>query len=212
MIKRGEKIFVCIEAAFYAAFTALDISEAGSTTALKFSAMAVCLAFSGYFSLHGGEKIVTAALALSVSADVLLLILDKHYIVGVLLFFAVQILYFMRIMRSNGRHGAWPVRVCAAAAAVLLVWALDMLTPLNAVASVYFSFFVCNAVQARRQDNRLFFAGLCLFLCCDVCVGLHNIQNLLPDSIADAAAVGMWTFYLPSQVLIALSGRKQYDE
>ena len=53
--------------------------------------------------------------------------------------------------------------------------------------------------------ERLFAAGLWLFLLCDVCVGLRNQPSLLPG-LAGAAQAGMWLFYLPGQVLLVLSG------
>ena len=51
----------------------------------------------------------------------------------------------------------------------------------------------------------LFRLGLALFLCCDVCVGAFNAPGLFPVPVTAFARVGMWLFYLPGQVLIALS-------
>lgn len=44
-----------------------------------------------------------------------------------------------------------------------------------------------------------------LFVGCDVCVGAFNSPGLAPAGAYQFAQVGMWLFYLPSQVLIALS-------
>lgn len=48
---------------------------------------------------------------------------------------------------------------------------------------------------------------------CDLCVGLHNLAAFLPvvdtGPLFSFAQVGMWLFYLPSQVLITLSVRKK---
>ena len=84
-----------------------------------------------------------------------------------------------------------------------------LLSPLDLLAGAYFSFFACNVMQASGLENKLFFAGLCLFLCCDICVGLHNMPSVLPDWLQSAARIGMWTFYLPSQVMIVLSGKER---
>ena len=46
----------------------------------------------------------------------------------------------------------------------------------------------------------MFAIGLLLFTCCDICVGAWNL-GLLPGF----TRIGMWLFYLPSQVLIVLS-------
>lgn len=48
-----------------------------------------------------------------------------------------------------------------------------------------------------------------MFLCCDICVGLHNMPTVLPEWLRRAADIGMWTFYLPSQVMLALSGKER---
>ena len=50
----------------------------------------------------------------------------------------------------------------------------------------------------------MFGTGLLLFVGCDLCVGLHNLAGI-PAPLAAFARVGMWLFYLPSQVLITLS-------
>ena len=74
------------------------------------------------------------------------------------------------------------------------------------LAALYFVNFLVNACQSLTlRSERLFAAGLWLFLLCDVCVGLRNQPSLLPG-LAGAAQVGMWLFYLPGQVLLVLSG------
>ena len=95
-------------------------------------------------------------------------------------------------------------------AVVLLInWGCEF--PLLLFVAAYAAFFICNVMQASGSENKLFFAGLCVFLCCDICVGLHNISAELPEWLRRAADIGMWTFYLPSQVMLVLSG-KERDE
>ncbi len=91
-------------------------------------------------------------------------------------------------------------------AAWVLLNALGMGTALNLLAALYFVNFLVNACQSLTlRSERLFAAGLWLFLLCDVCVGLRNQPSLLPG-LAGAAQAGMWLFYLPGQVLLVLSG------
>lgn len=60
--------------------------------------------------------------------------------------------------------------------------------------------------EAAAEKVRLVFAvGLLLFICCDICVGLWNLYPPPPRLLREFAQVGMWFFYLPSQVLIVLS-------
>ncbi len=204
------RLFICLEAALYLAFTAMDICASGSSAPLKFAGIALCFAFSLYLSADGGERLVTAAAGLAMTADIFLLLLDAHYAVGMGLFFIVQILYFVRIYRANGHKSAWPVRVYMfAGCAALFVSIGGVNVRLALPAAAYFAFFLCNVMQASGSENRLFFAGLCVFLCCDICVGLHNIPDRIPEWLHRAADIGMWTFYLPSQVMLVLSGRER---
>ena len=203
------KAFICAEAALYLAFTVMDVLAAGDSRWIKFAGIALCFVVSALLSARGGEVLVTVAVGLSAAAELLLLIMDAHYAVGVMLFVVAQILYFVRIYRANGRKSAWPLRLFLFMAAVAIMAQFGLLSPLDLLAGAYFSFFACNVMQASGSDNKLFFAGLCLFLCCDVCVGLHNMPAVLPDWLQSAARIGMWTFYLPSQVMIVLSGKER---
>ena len=96
--------------------------------------------------------------------------------------------------------------VVMALAAGLGLYLLNIASPLNLLAGLYFSQLLSNTVLAWRmgRPGRLFAVGLALSVGCDVCVGLFNA---LPPGSAPyfAVSVGMWLFYLPSQVLIALS-------
>ena len=58
-------------------------------------------------------------------------------------------------------------------------------------------------------------AGLFLFACCDICVLFFNTATLFgfpfltSSHLFDLVRIGMWFFYLPSQVMIVLSLRKE---
>lgn len=152
---------------------------------------------------------MSAALALTAGADAFLLVLNRWYAAGVLLFCGVQGLYFLRIFRENGGKSWWGLRLGLFLAAVPLLDRLGLLTPLNALAALYFTTFLCSVLQSLTPPGRrfrLFSAGLVLFLCCDICVGGWNVPWLLSRGAVEFARVGMWLFYLPAQVLITLSG------
>lgn len=72
----------------------------------------------------------------------------------------------------------------------------------------YFLNLCINAAEAFNLKKRAFAWGLLLFIFCDICVGLSNLHLYYfppPLWLRDFAQVGMWFFYLPSQVLIVLS-------
>ena len=69
-----------------------------------------------------------------------------------------------------------------------------------------------GALSFRLGRRYLCFSlGLCLFIGCDLCVGLHDLSLFLSGTgtgpLFSFARVGMWLFYLPSQVLLTLSIR-----
>lgn len=208
MIKRlPVTVFLIIESALYAWFMQRDLYSSGESAYIKFASVAVCLAFSAYLSAKGGDRIITAALGFTLAADVFLLIVDSYYEIGIALFCVAQLLYFVRIYRANGKRSAWLLRLLLINAALRGLALARYFTALTVLAAVYFTSLVCNAVQSVGIKNRRFTAGLLLLVCCDLCVGIHNAPELFSTSAQSLAAVGMWFFYLPSQVLITLSGR-----
>lgn len=208
--KRYVKIFIAVQALLYLTFMWLDISGTGGSKWIKYVSIALCLGFSLLLSTKGGERLVTAALGFTLAADTFLLLLDTAYAMGVALFCVVQALYFVRIYRSNGRRSALFARLVLFLTAAAALWKLELLTPLNLLAALYFTAFVCNTVQSLSIKNGLFSLGLILFLCCDICVGVHNAPELFPEMLRGFADVGMWLFYLPAQVLITLSGKTAF--
>ena len=207
--RRALTLFLIPEAILYAAFLMWDVTIGGrGSNPIKFAGILLCLVYSLYLSYQGGCRLVSAALALTALADVFLLLLDMDYALGVLLFCAVQGLYFLRIVRSGGRS-LWGLRVALFILALFVLQGLGLLFPLNVLALFYFTNFFCNALASLScsgRSMRLFSIGLWLFLCCDLCVGLFQNPQLVPPAVSAFVSVGMWLFYLPAQVLIALSG------
>lgn len=199
--------FLSVEGVLYAVFLALDLMGLGSQTIfIKYAGILLCLAFAALCAQRGGDRLIPIALALTAGADWFLLVRNDRYALGVALFLCVQTAYFLRL-RAAGAPAAWPLRSGLALGAGLAVYAADMAAPLNLLAALYFSQLLSNTVLAwTRRGKRWwrFALGLTLFVGCDACVGLFNA---LPAAspLYPAVSVGMWLFYLPSQVLIALS-------
>lgn len=204
--------FLAAEAALYAAFLALDLTgRGGLSVPVKYAGILLCLGFALLARVKwGGDGLVPIALALTAGADWFLLVRNDRYALGVALFLCVQTVYFLRL-RAAGAPAAWPLRSGLALGAGLAVYAAGMAVgqaaPLNLLAALYFSQLLSNTVLAwtlKGKRWRTFALGLTLFVGCDACVGLFNA---LPAAspLYPAVSVGMWLFYLPSQVLIALS-------
>ena len=204
----GVKGFLIAEAVLYAAFLLGDLLALGRICLLlKYLSVLLCLACAVVRSRRMGEWSVVPPMALTCAADALLLP-GTHVELGICLFMAVQALYARRINRDTIRTVT--VRIFLAVLVWVMLGVLDMATRRNLLAGLYFPQLVCNAVLARRLDGRrgrLFAVGLTLFIGCDVCVGLWNLPGL-PGVVEQAAGFGMWLFYLPSQMCIALSAGK----
>ena len=199
--------FLAVEGAIYLAFLALDLTgRVDAAVPIKYGGVLLCLLFALACAPRGGDRLVPLALALTAGADWFLLVRNDHYNLGVALFLCVQTVYYLRL-RLNGASTAWLLRAGLALAAGLGLYALRLASPLNLLAGLYFSQLLSNTILAWTQRGRrwrIFAAGLTLFVGCDLCVGLFN--TLPPASpLYPAVDLGMWFFYLPSQVLIALS-------
>lgn len=211
-----EKIFPAASFGLWLVFLLLDMTRWADSTWVKFAAICLCCAaaLTGWKSRDG--RLVAAALCFSMGADVFLLLLDREAadrLIGICLFLVVQALYALRLYCWRGRPSplAW-LRL-----ALVLLWTgFSLLEPSLLplwCAALYFINLCLNTLEAwmlkfkAPQDPLAsrFAWGLLLFVCCDVCVGLWNISLFLPPPLAEFSRVGMWLFYLPSQVLIVLS-------
>lgn len=211
--RRALALFLSMEALLYAAFLTWDLTVGGrGSNPIKYAGILLCLAYSLYLERRGGSRLVPAALAFTALADVFLLLLDRHYALGILLFCVVQGLYLVRIVRHPRGRSLWGLRAVLFLLALLVLKGLGLLIPLNILALFYFTNFFCNALASLGcpgRNMRLFSVGLWLFLCCDLCVGLFQSPELTSPAVEAFVRVGMWLFYLPAQVLIVLSGANQ---
>lgn len=211
-------LFLGAETCLYIAFLYCDLTGCWAAgTALKYAAILLCLLLSLDNRSRKDGRLVSLALALTALADLFLLVLNQNYALGVALFCPVQLIYALRLRRAAARPAPlWPRLLFSGGALAALAFT-GSLTVLSGLVCLYFPQLVCNAAESLALppglQNRLFSAGLWLFLCCDICVGLHNLLPLLPGSfpaIAAFAQIAMWAFYLPSQVLIVLSASRRF--
>lgn len=226
-------IFTALEGGLYLLFLGLDTAGIYSSP-IKFASVCLCLTASLLICLGPGRRwpdahCMALIMSLTVSADVFLLLTTGAFLIGVLLFCAVQTLYAMRLRRAGA--GVWlPVRILLPAAVwslLILSGAADALSLAAAYSFTQLTLNVLLAVRSARNHRRLARSraeagsaslsavatawGLGLFWACDLCVGLHNLSSYAPDfpwpPLADAIQFAMWLFYLPSQVLLVLSVR-----
>jgi len=200
-------VFLALEILLYAAFLALDLTGRGDHTIwLKYSGILLCLVYALLWALRGGDRLVLPALLFTAGADWFLLVRNSHLELGLVLFLVVQTLYLIRLRRMGaGSH--FLLRSTLALILGAAVFAFDLVSPLNLLVALYFSQLVSSTLLAWSVRRWIFAAGLTLFVCCDLCVGMFNLGILRAFS-----SVGMWLFYLPSQVLIVLSAKEVTHE
>ncbi len=200
--------FLIIEAALYVIFMSMDLfSVGGSSTGFKYASILLCLLFSTICAAEGGDRYVPFAQLFTVIADFFLLVINAHYLAGVVSFIIAQSIYLFRLYKKAGK--LWlPGRITAAVLAVLLLGLTGMFSLLNLASVFYYSLLLGNmALSWSLKDKkwRIFALGLTLFALCDLCVGIFNLGGVMPAALYQFSTIGMWLFYLPSQVLISLS-------
>lgn len=199
--------FLGAEGIIYAAFLALDLTGRDYAALwLKDISVLLCLGASLFFAFRGGDKLVALAMGFAVAADAFLLVAGEHWPAGILLFFCVQTVYLIRL-RLLGAPRALYLRAGLTLLTGLLLYRLELATPMNLLAALYFAQLLSNTLLAWYIRRFSFAAALTLFVCCDLCIGLYHAVPLSPV-LSQVISIGMWLFYLPAQVLIVLSAKE----
>lgn len=196
---------IVTETILYLSYMGMDIFGIGNTMPIKFVSILI-LTLS---VLDFREKTVSTAFLFTLAADIFLLVLNRWYAAGILCFLAVQILYAARLQKESGPS---VLSFLLPAAAGLIVYTSYGFGMTESLAAAYIALFAVNVTRAvllaKRTGKRkwiLFAAGLALFFCCDLCVGLHNMPGAGGAALQRFANVAMWGFYLPGLVLIRTS-------
>ncbi len=214
-------VFLIAELTFYLAFMWTDWVSSVDTTAIKFVAIVGCLFLALYnvsrFKTDG--KILFFAMLFTVCSDLVTLVINDYFTLGVSLFIPAQLLYAlrMRFWAEKPLYKPIIVRFTVILTTIISLAFANAFDGLTVVTGVYFSMLIFNAVEsiffAKSPKKIAFCIGLWLFVLCDVCVGLYNLPDLFEVTISPrfhyAVSVLMWGFYLPSQVLIVLSALKE---
>ncbi len=189
---------------------------------LRFITVALACLFCVLFAERSWEYLLTqAALLLTVCADwFLVLPPSPKQLPGMMFFSAAQLLYAARLYRSeansNRRRGQVISRVCLSALGMTAtVLVLGKSTDAVALISLfYYANLILNVVFAWMQTPRqpLLAAGFTLFLLCDTLVGFAFLDGYV--TVEEGSLIHRinhqgfdlaWAFYLPSQMLLALS-------
>ncbi len=207
------RILTYFAALCYALFLFVDFfmpQASGVSSGLKYAGLLACVTIA----IVGEDGILRSAMLLTAACDYLLLF-TKSYVPGVLAFACAQALHAHRHAKLAGLSSAKTALpasgVAAAASLVYYILTRDALTAAAVAYAVMLimagALSIAALVRGKCVWRLAAFAsgGMVLFVLCDASVAAFNLG-------VQAAAPLMWLFYLPSQYLLASSGRKAPDE
>ena len=173
------------------------------------------------FALLTGIKtapLIVAGLAFTVCADYCLVVCSPiEQLWGMVFFLGAQTLYAVKLhLEQKSRVLLWiRLTLIAVIEIVAIVILRENLDALAVVSVCYYANLIVNIVAAFFQwhKSKLLPIGLILFILCDTVIGLQVAAGgylPIPEDSALHNFLFMdfnlsWFFYLPSQVLIALS-------
>lgn len=166
-------------------------------------------------------------LGITLMADIFLLLLNDYYILGIVLFSIVQIIYCLRYRGGNNKiiirnfTLIFLILISLYFAINQFIIQIDFL----AIIAVFYAICLLTSTkyaletykhkQFPKLNSKLIGLGMVLFLLCDINVAVFNITETIGTHkefsilLNRISSVSMWFFYLPSQVLLALSGYKK---
>lgn len=191
-----KKLFISIEIVVYLSFILCDLLYIESYL-IKYFGIIMCL----FFAIYNKDRYKSVAMTFTLIADLFLLVINDYYEIGVFSFIIVQVTYALLIDKIiNNKTSSIYIRIIIQTIGLILLALFDLINLLNVFVILYFSNLLVNTLLSYSTKNKLFAIGLTLFVCCDICVGIHNIIQT-----NNAVSFLIWFFYLPSQVLIVLA-------
>ncbi len=208
-------ILLMMLAAVYLSFITVDLFFASLgllSTFMKYSGMLLCLAIAMRLNNGAWDKrdsaLLVVALFLTCVSDLFLLLLERP-VPGLVAFCFVHLMYIRRYKPGFSKPAAAIVAFVLAGClmAKILIDGFPIIVILGClygvliVAVTMFAF----AAPLPQVNRRLATAGMMMFLLCDIHVALFNTLTA-SNPYYPLASFFMWLFYLPAQVLLALSG------
>ncbi len=173
--------------------------------------------------------LLKTGLFITMFADLFLTVFN-YYVLGVILFSLVQIIYSIRyeIMKSSKTFliiiTIFLLLIFTYLTIHLFTTKIDVLFIAVLFYSICIIISLIKAIKAYKSNlypypnKHMIVCGMVLFLLCDINVALHNVTEVmllsgnLIDTLHNISAILIWLFYIPSQVLLSLSGYNYYSK
>lgn len=210
--------FVFVEALLYY----IILTSRGNTLVVcSFTSIVLCFVYA-LLNVDQHNVLFVIALGCTVAADSFLVICTPiQRLWGMVFFLAAQCLYAAALHIRRKSKIMMIVRLVLTSVAVFItVFALKGETDVLSIVSLcYYANLIMNLIAAAMlyNENRLLLFAFLLFILCDTIIGLQVASDLYLSAIKgtfiyDIIFCGFnlsWLFYLPSQVLLALSVRRK---
>lgn len=196
-------------------------SRGNTLVACSFASIVLCFVYA-LLNVKRHNVLWVIALGCTVAADFFLVICTPiQRLWGMVFFLAAQCLYAAAIHIKRKSKNLMIVRLVLTTVAVLItVSVLKGETDVLSIVSLcYYANLIMNLIMAVMlyKWNKLLPWAFVLFVLCDTVVGLQVASELYVEAINgtfihDIIFCGFnlsWLFYLPSQVLLALSVRRK---
>ena len=220
-------IILIILAILYISFLYLDFYNLYNTDKLKYIAILLCFLLSLMTMRHAISAadtfLLQFGLFMTTLADLCLLLLE-NYTLGIAIFCLVQITYCIRYAPSKAYSTVISFLITFEIIVILYIILGILIKDLDLLFAVAFAYSICLTTSVIRAfksykanlypnpNKNMIVLGMILFLLCDINVGLTSIIKLtdlhspLLDKAYNISLFLIWFFYLPSQVLLAMSG------
>lgn len=214
-------VFLSLEAIIYLCFISIEIFLNQNVLWLKYVGILLCLIYAIYLcaiDLSADRILVALAVLLACIADLFSLALVQAAIeMGSFFFIFVQIVYFVRLVnyKKTRYELSIALRVDLVFLAIVLEAQFFELSLLIALALFCFGNLLVNLVTALIFRQNIFALALAFLLLSELCVGIYYLGSsfiMLNSFFMDIARYGVWAFYLPSQVILCLSGKTQFKK
>lgn len=229
-------LFIII-AILYIWFIYIDIHSVEffiSSNILKYISIVLCFIITLIIkndNLHKKDiLLLQVGLFITVLADLCFLIFN-YYIIGIGLFCLVQIIYYYRYKSrfnssrifSQNKSKVSPVLKFIKIFLFIIVFyfmmnlfgiKVDFIVLIAIFYSVCILYTTAESIKVFKYNKYPFLNkymilfGAILFLLCDINVAISNIAREFDFSIYNTSSLLIWIFYLPSQVLLSISGYK----
>lgn len=195
-----------------------------SPNIIKFLSILLCflLALLDTYSLRKdlNNILLLIGLFLTVIADYIFLIYKDLFPIAIGLFSIVQILYIFRYNMKNRRRNILYIMISFIIIFILYIFIYIFIKEIEFIFPLAFFYAICLFISLKESilqykystylnsKKGIILLGMVLFVLCDINVGIYNTVGKSNNLVF----IAIWLFYLPSQLLLALSGKSKIKE